>query len=84
MSKVISKSGQMDTFFNVSKYNYDTSQCMQIAKNHKNVLFEIPNTKIKLDFPKKPDSLFKSLKESKRGLKKQFWSRQLWFKEHSF
>ena len=43
-----------------------------------------PNTKIKLDFPKKPDSLFKSLKESKRGLKKQFWSRQLWFKEHSF
>ena len=74
MSKVISKSGQMDTFFNVSKYNYDTSQCMQIAKN----------TKIKLDFPKKPDSLFKSLKESKRGLKKQFWSRQLWFKEHSF
>ena len=41
MSKVISKSGQMDTFFNVSKYNYDTSQCMQIAKNPKNVLFEI-------------------------------------------
>ena len=56
------------------------SPCRTTPKNTD----EIPNTKIKLDLPNKPDSLFKSLKESKRGLKKQFWSRQLWFKEHSF